>query len=92
MYDNDNGWQKPNFEKIENKSIWQRYRLQIVMAVGLLLLIIFASSTVYLLLNRPSPTPAVATAATPTAAATVAPTTVAAQPTQARQTLPQIQR
>lgn len=82
MYNNDN-WQRPNipdYEKINKRSFWQRYRWIIISAVSVVLVLFFASTTLYLLLNRPtSPGTTVVVSRSTQAIATPAP----AAPTQA---------
>ncbi len=85
MYNNDN-WQQgrpniPDYEKINKKSFWQRYRWIIISAVSVVLVLFFASTTLYLLLNRPAAPSTTAVASRPTQAP--APTSAAAAPTQA---------
>ncbi len=85
-YNNDNGWQGrppiPDYEKINRKSVWQRYRWIIISAVSVVLVLFFASTTFYLLLNRPTHTNTTVVVVHPTQAGAV-PTTDAATPTQA---------
>jgi hypothetical protein len=84
MYNNDD-WRQgrpniPDYEKISKKSFWQRYRWIIISAISAVLVLFFASTTLYLLLNRPTAqNPAVVAprstqAAAPAPAATEAPT------------------
>lgn len=80
MYNNDD-WRQgrpniPDYEKISKRSLWQRYRWIIISAVSAVLVLFFASTTLYLLLNRPTPQNTTVIASRPTQApvATEAPT------------------
>ncbi len=86
MYNNDD-WRQgrpniPDYEKISKKSFWQRYRWIIISAISAVLVLFFASTTLYLLLNRPTAPNTTVVSPRPTQAATSAPAATEA-PTQA---------
>ncbi len=77
MYNNDD-WRQgrpniPDYEKISKKSFWQRYRWIIISAISAILVLFFASTTLYLLLNRPTAPNTAVVAPRPTQAAAPAP-------------------
>src|SRR6266516_5091429 len=78
MYNNDDWYknqQRNEYAIVRNRSIWQRHRWLFISLVAILLMALFASTTIYLLATRSSGTTAIAHPATPTAAiATPVPT------------------
>ncbi len=83
MYNNDNmPYNEGSFSsgKLPNRNFWQRNRLAIIAIISVLLVVVFASTTLYLLVTRPasqpnSHTPVLgSTSATPTSAPTPVPT------------------
>ncbi len=84
MNDYDNPWQNRQQmyerERIRPRSFWQRHRWQMIAIISILLVVVFASTTIYLLIRTSvSPVATQTTAALPTKVAQ----TQAAAPTQA---------
>jgi len=78
MYNNDNMRYtgEPNGGKLPNRTFWQRYRWFILATIGILLLLFFASTTLYLLVTRSttSTTTAIAKSTSVAAVSTSVPT------------------